>query len=388
MRITYIQQHFALQSEPGFVRAWEFCKRLVEDGHEVTVIRGASVADEFVESGVTVKSVKAHYENEMNFRRRILAFVQFAISSTYYAVRSRPHLVVASSTPLTVAVPAIAACVLNRAKFVFEVRDLWPKIPVDLGLVTNPVVIWLARRFELNAYRRAAVVVALSPDMADGVLEGAPNANVEVVPNGCDMDEFDAVPLDRSKIQALSNVPENSRHVVYAGGFGYMYDLPWCIKLAEKLAPDGVYFTFIGRGSETANLIAQAKAAGIYREGMFPGRLPKSEVIGYLKAADAILSPLRDEPCLEACSLNKVFDSMAARRPLLLNHGGWLADEVIGASAGWRISRDLDSAAKSVQEILDNAASLSRAGDANRRLGELKFDRNDQYLKFRDALFG
>lgn len=377
-----------MQSEPGFVRAWEFSKRLIEDGHEVTVIRGAPTAEKLVEAGVHIHSVKAPYENEMNFRRRILAFAQFAISATVCAVRSRPQLVVASSTPLTVAVPALAACVIHRAKFVFEVRDLWPKVPVELGLVTNPVVIWLARRFEKFAYRRAAVVVALSPDMADGVLEADPSANVEVVPNGCDMDEFDAIVPDRSRIWNLSNVPEGAKHVLYAGGFGYMYDLPWCIDLAAKLAEKNVYFTFIGRGSESANLIEQAKAAGIYRDGMFPGRLPKSEVIGYLKVADAVLSPLRDEPSLEACSLNKVFDAMAARRPLLLNHGGWLAEEVVGASAGWRISRNIDSAATLVQEVLEDPNSLERAGNANRSLGESKFDRDGQYVKFRNALMG
>lgn len=387
VRITYIQQHFAMQTEPGFVRAWEFCKRLAQDGHDVTVIRGGAAPTTVVDSGVVVRTVRAPYANEMNFGRRIAAFLQFAAASTVSAVTSRPQIVVASSTPLTVVVPALIAAAINRSKFLFEVRDLWPKVPVEMGLVTNPFAIWLAENLERVSYRAARRVIALSPDMAAGVKEVSPNADVVVVPNGCDLSEFDAADPDRDKIWNDCGVPDGAVHVVYAGGFGYMYDLPWCLEYAAELHPYGIYFTFIGQGSETENLIRIAKDRGIYREGMFPGRLPKSEVIDYLKTADVILSPLRDEPSLEACSLNKVFDAMAAKKPLLLNHGGWLSRAVLQSNAGWRIPRDITDAVALTRNIVSDAAALRAAGDANRRLGEAEFDRDNQYLKFREALF-
>lgn len=388
MRVTYIQQHFAMQNEPGFVRAWEFCRRLAEDGHDVTVVRGAPESSDIRCDGVRVISVRAPYENEMRFRRRVVSFVQFAIGSTGEAVKTRPELVYASSTPLTVALPAILSAAIHRAKFVFEVRDLWPKVPVDLGLVSNPAVIWAAKLLERIAYSSASAVVALSPDMAEGVKEVSPNSAVTVVPNGCDMDLFDDIEVDRGIVERESGIPRGARHIVYAGGFGFMYDLPWCIDLAAALSERNVYFTFIGRGTESENLLALARERGIYREGMFPGRLPKIEVIRYLKGSDAALSALRDAPALEACSLNKVFDSMAASKPIFLNHGGWLASEVQSARAGWRVPRDIAAAADQIESVVRDSNVLVEAGRANRELGELKYARDDQYLKFRRAVLG
>lgn len=377
-----------MQNEPGFVRAWEFCRRLVEDGHNVTVIRGGKQSEVVHSNGVRVISVRAPYENEMSFRRRVVAFLQFALGSTGAALKSRPELVYASSTPLTVALPAVLASAVHRARFVFEVRDLWPKVPVELGLVRNPIIIWAAEVLEKFAYARAACVVALSPDMAEGVKEARPHARVSVVPNGCDMDLFDEIEVDHECVGRESGVPEGARHLVYAGGFGFMYDLPWCIDLAAELASKNVFFTFIGRGTESANLVALAKERGIYRNGMFPGRLPKTEVIRYLKGSDAVFSALRNAPALEACSLNKVFDSMAASKPVFLNHGGWLTREVEGAGAGWRIPRDVTAAAELISSTVHNTDVLDAAGRANRKLGELKYARDEQYLKFRSAVLG
>ncbi|MEW1938008.1 glycosyltransferase family 4 protein [Dietzia maris] len=383
VRLTYIQQHFALPSEAGFVRPWEFARRLQRDGYSVTVVRGGPQNAETVLEGVRIRTVAAPYANEMSFRRRIVSFLQFLVKASVETIRSRPAIVLASSTPLTVAIPAILASIRPSTRFIFEVRDLWPEVPVKLGLVTNRYVIWAAKMLEKLTYRRADAIVALSPYMEQGVLKVAPGARTVVIPNGCDLAEFDDAMTDRESIREQLGVGTDEKLVVYAGGFGFLYDLPRCVELAARLAPDGVRFTFIGKGSESEKLKELADELGISREGLFPGIMPKREVIRFLKASDAILSPLRSAPVLEGCSLNKVFDSMAAGRPVLMNHGGWLADAVTAIEAGWRIPTDPSLAAEVVREILADTDELERRGKNNRALGESKFSRDDQY----DSLF-
>lgn len=381
-RITYIQQHFALPSEAGFVRPWEFARRLQADGYRVTVIRGGQVSSTKEVQGVTIKTVRAPYANEMSFARRIVSFVQFVLQATRLAVSSRPELIVASSTPLTVAIPAIIASLSRRTKFVFEVRDLWPEVPVALGLVTNRPIILAAKTLEWITYRRADAIVALSPYMENGVLRVAPSARTVMIPNGCDMAEFDGSAVDREIVRAQAGVSDDETLIVYAGGFGFLYDLRRCVELAARLAEHNVCFTFIGKGSESENLKELATSLGIMRPGLFMGLRPKREVIQFLKSSDLILSPLRSDPILEGCSLNKVFDSMAAGRPVLMNHGGWLSELVEEHEAGYRIPTDPDEAAIAVLNILDNPEDLSRRGRNNRVLGEKRFSREDQYQEF------
>lgn len=381
-RITYIQQHFALPSEAGFVRPWEFARRLQSEGFRVTVIRGGDVSSTQEIQGVQIQTVSAPYANEMTFPRRIVSFLQFVVQATVQVLRSSPELIVASSTPLTVAVPAIIGTLGGRAKFVFEVRDLWPEVPVALGLVTNRPVIYAARALEWITYRRADAIVALSPYMEEGVSRIAPASRTVMIPNGCDMAEFDNAVFDRDDVRAQAGVREGETLIVYAGGFGFLYDLPRCVELAARLAENGVRFTFIGKGSESENLKDLAESLGIMRPGLFLGLKPKSEVIHFLKASDLIFSPLRSEPVLEGCSLNKVFDAMAAGRPVLMNHGGWLADLVDANEAGYRIPTDPDDAAMVVLNILKDPKDLERRGQNNRALGEERFSREDQYRDF------
>jgi glycosyltransferase involved in cell wall biosynthesis len=101
------------------------------------------------------------------------------------------ELVFATSTPLTIAIPAIVASKRQRIPMVFEVRDLWPEVPIAMGALRNPISRWLARKLERVAYRSSARVIALSQGMADGVARvGFPIQRIVVVPNASDISFF------------------------------------------------------------------------------------------------------------------------------------------------------------------------------------------------------
>lgn len=388
MRITYIHQHFVLPGEPGGSRPYEFARRMAAAGHEVTMICGRDEAMDKTVDGIHVRRLAIPYRNEMSKRERIVSFFNFLVRASAVAARVPADVIYASSTPLTVAVPGIVAKFTQRAPLVAEIRDLWPEVPIKLGYLNNPVAIILAKQLEKAFYAASSEVVALSPSMADGVKEVAPKKRVTVIPNASDFERFD-VPAEQRAAFRKEQGWGNDVVAVYAGGFGMSYQLEWLVDLAAQLRRDGVEnvrFVLLGQGSDSDALYQRAENAGLDADAMFLGRQPKEDVAKYVSAADIALSPLRDDPCLEGNSLNKVFDAMAASRPVVFNHGGWLEEAATEHDAGWRLSRDIPTAAKRFAEIISDRDEMRAAGQRNRELGEKRFARDSLYNQLIEVL--
>ena len=150
MRILYIHQYFTTPGLGGGTRSYEFAKRLASWGHDLVVLTGREFTREaFLEipDGITVMSSNTPYSNAFNGVKRIRSFIEFA----FKAVRlgwSRPiDVIIATSTPLTVGLPALVLSWRHRVPFVFEVRDLWPEAPIQMGAIRNPVLISFLRWF-------------------------------------------------------------------------------------------------------------------------------------------------------------------------------------------------------------------------------------------------
>ena len=388
MRITYIHQHFVLPGEPGGSRPYEFARRMAAAGHEVTMICGRDEAMDKTVDGIHVRRLAIPYRNEMSKRERIVSFFNFLVRASAVAARVPADVIYASSTPLTVAVPGIVAKFTQRAPLVAEIRDLWPEVPIKLGYLNNPVAIFLAKQLEKAFYAASSEVVALSPSMADGVKEVAPKKRVTVIPNASDFERFD-VPAEQRAAFRKEQGWGDDVVAVYAGGFGMSYQLEWLVDLAAQLRRDGVEnvrFVLLGQGSDSDALYQRAENAGLDADAMFLGRQPKEDVAKYVSAADIALSPLRDDPCLEGNSLNKVFDAMAASRPVVFNHGGWLEEAATEHDAGWRLSRDIPNAAKRFAEIISDRDEMRAAGQRNRELGEKRFARDSLYNQLIEVL--
>ncbi|MGK8361306.1 glycosyltransferase family 4 protein [Corynebacterium amycolatum] len=388
MRITYIHQHFVLPGEPGGSRPYEFARRMAAAGHEVTMICGRDEAMDKTVDGIHVRRLAIPYRNEMSKRERIVSFFNFLVRASAVAARVPADVIYASSTPLTVAVPGIVAKFTQRAPLVAEIRDLWPEVPIKLGYLNNPVAIFLAKQLEKAFYAASSEVVALSPSMADGVKEVAPKKRVTVIPNASDFERFD-VPAEQRAAFRKEQGWGDDVVAVYAGGFGMSYQLEWLVDLAAQLRRDGVEnvrFVLLGQGSDSDALYQRAENAGLDADAMFLGRQSKEDVAKYVSAADIALSPLRDDPCLEGNSLNKVFDAMAASRPVVFNHGGWLEEAATEHDAGWRLSRDIPTAAKRFAEIISDRDEMRAAGQRNRELGEKRFARDSLYNQLIEVL--
>lgn len=379
MKITYIHQHFALPSDGGGSRPYEFARRMAADGHEVTMICGGTESLDRVVQGIHVRRLAIPYGNSMSVPERLLSFARFMVSASISAARTKADVIFVSSTPLTVAVPGIIAKLVQRVPMVFEVRDLWPSVPIELGYLKNPIAIRLARVLEKMAYRSASSIVALSPGMRDGVLSVNPASSVTVIPNACDFELFGHNKSQRNSFREREFWDDNEVVVVYAGGFGPLYEIDWSVRLAATLNESNIRFVLIGEGASTPAMRELATNLGLDVKRLFPGKLPRDKVAEYYSGADIILSTVRPSPGLDAASINKVFDGMAAGKPVVFNHGGWLCEMMTENGSGWKLDRDIETAARQLRQIVADHASLESAGITSAELGRTHFDRNRLY---------
>lgn len=389
MKITYIHQHYPkLPHEGGMGRPWEFARRLAADGHEVTLIAGGRESRTTYVENVRIIHVRAPYANEAGTFRRVGAFLLFLLRATVLAVRIPADITFASSTPLTVAVPGMIGALVQRSRFVFEVRDLWPAVPIELGYLTNPLLQSLARRLEWLVYRRADTVIALSGAMAKGVRDVNNKVPLVIIPNASDFALFPPDIDDRDEVRAAQGWSSDETVLVYAGGFGRTYRLQWVVDLAAELRAYGIRVAIYGHGSALATLRQQAEALELDVDTLLPGRLGRQDLARVVAAADATISSLLPARCLEANSLNKVFESMAARKAVFFNHDGWLTELVTARGGGWRLNNDPATAAREVYDVSTRQGALESAGECNGDLGRERFDRDKLYLDFRRAVIG
>ena len=169
MRITYIHQYFATLDSSSAIRTYNFSKFLVSRGHSVTVITSDAYLPEkyknkkrFELDGISIINIKTSYTKELDIARRLRSFLKFMIVSTWLSLKSSPDLVFATSPPLTIAFPGLITKFIKNVPFVFEVRDSWPDVPVELGIIKNKLLIFLLKLFEKTAYRFADMVVCIS----------------------------------------------------------------------------------------------------------------------------------------------------------------------------------------------------------------------------------
>ena len=386
MRILYLHQFFVTREGVGGTRSYEFARRLVGSGHEVCMLSAAPAEGGpslTRVDGIDVVRVKAGYQNYMDatkvsYRGRLGGFVRFAIAATRAAWGvERPDVIYATSPPLTMALPAIAAAWRHRAPFVFEVRDLWPEAPIQMGALTNPAGVRAARALERFVYRRAAHVVALSPGMRDGVIAaGKPADQVTLIPNASDLELFSP---DVDGGAARERLGLGRRFVcTYFGTMGEANDLTQVIDAASLLrerGEDEVAFVLHGDGKRRAEL--ERRADGLDNV-VFSDPIPDKHAIAEIAAAsDACMTIYKDVPILYTCSPNKLFDTFAAGRAAIVNTPGWLTDLVEDNEAGVAV-RPADAAdlADKVAFLRDNPELVRRYGENGRRLAEAEFDRD------------
>jgi glycosyltransferase involved in cell wall biosynthesis len=396
MKILYLHQYFTTPSMSGGTRSYEMARRLVEMGHEVHIVttwRNASEKrDWWVEDidGVHVHWLPVPYSNAMGFVQRMKAFLHFAARSAKRAAAIGGDLVFATSTPLTIALPAVAAARKLKRPMVFEVRDLWPLLPIAIGALRAPWTIALARWLERFAYRNADRIVALSPGMAEGVIEtGYDPARVHVIPNSCDLDLFRPDAAAGAAFRRQHPELGDGPIILYAGTLGQINGVAYLADIASHLQNHhaGARCVVIGGGAEEQKVRERAMELGVLGKNFFHyPPMSKTDLVGAFQAASISLSLFIDLPEMQHNSANKFFDSLASGRPVAINYGGWQAELIEQYRCGICLDYDTGASAEKLAVLLRDESEMKEMGHNSRRLAEEQFDRDKLAADLRDVL--
>jgi len=373
---------------PGGTRSYEMARRFVALGHEVHMItsqreesdNSSGWLEEQID-GIHVHWLSVPYSNKMGFTARIMAFMKFSLLSALRAVKVGGDVIFATSTPLTIALPAVYAASRLRKPMVFEVRDLWPEVPIAVGVLKNPLLIICARWLERFAYKHSKHVVALSPGMAEGVIKaGYPKNRVHVIPNSCDIDFFQVPESEGAKF--LNDHPElqDGPLILYAGTLGLINGVGYLVDIASAMLQidTEVRFLIVGDGKEQDQIRRKAANAGVLGKNlwMLPP-VPKAEMPRLLTTATICTSLVIDLPEMWNNSANKFFDSLAAGRPIMINHEGWQADLLRETGAGLVVPpTNAAQAARMLHDFLSDPNKVKKVGQAAFRLAKTRFDRD------------
>jgi glycosyltransferase involved in cell wall biosynthesis len=393
MHILYIHQYFTTPLGTTGTRSYEFARRWVAKGHKVTMLTcTANLTREdlarargrffkkFTVEGIDVLAMAVPYSQQMGLFKRSMSFMVFLMfASIIVLLIPKIDVIYATSTPLTIGIPAIVAKWFRRKKFVFEVRDQWPEAVIALGVIKNKFWIIILKSllwFEKLIYKNASAIVAVSDGMAEDIKKVAgPNKPIYVVPNGADLNLFKP-DIDGSDIRRKNNWG-NKLVLLHAGTMGKINSLDFVIDAALKLKESkDILFVLIGQGSQKKNLEDKIKKFGLTNVELIPS-VPREQLPSFLAAADVIMAIIGNFPVTEKhASLNKFYDGLAAGKPVLLNYSGWQRKliEKTGAGFGCRLC-NVDEFVEKVRFLREHKDECGRMGINARKLAREKYNR-------------
>ena len=391
MKFLYIHQYFITPSEPGGTRSYWVSKKLIEHGHQVVVVTASSSIDTIFESrfidGIEVNYIKVNYNQSMSIFRRLLSFIRFMLYSTRFALKLKEiDLVLATSTPLTVGFPALVLKVFKGIPFVFEVRDLWPEVPIQMGGLKNPIVREMAIWFERIIYKHAQHIVGLSPGMVDGVTKFQPAHKVSMIPNMAKIDEF--WPRERNEnLRESLGLRKSSFKVIHFGSLGLANDGMSIIRAAELLATDqSIEFVFIGGGSKEDELKGYCLEKRM-KNVFFLGKFSMNKTSEIVNFCDVSMVSFKNIPILFTNSPNKLFDSMSAGKPIIVNSAGWTKDLVQDAKCGFYVNpQNPEELVSTIKKLQKDSELCQEFGKNSRRLAEEKYDKSILCKQYLDLL--
>ena len=387
MNILYIHQYFVTPSEAGGTRSYWVSQELKKKGHNVTMLttnRASLNKKRETIDGINVIYLNIPYDNKMGVFKRIIAFLRFMLLSSWYVLKSKGFdLVIATSTPLTVGFPALVAKKMRGIPYIFEVRDLWPEVPIQMGGIKNKFAIRLLRLFEKKIYHNAKHIVALSPGMFDGVIKTGIHKNkVSMIPNMSKIDKFWPREKNESVMEELG-LRKDSFKVIYFGAMGLANGMDYILDGIKLLGSEhNVEFMFFGWGYMEPLLRKRCEEENI-QNTKFYGKMPMDRLSEIVNISDVSLVTFANLPILTTNSPNKLFDSLSAGKPIIVNSPGWTKQMVEEHRCGIYVdpTKPLELA-EGVLFFKENEKIRDEFGESSRKLAENTYDKSILCEKF------
>lgn len=383
MNIAYYSHYFAPEIGAPSARIYDLSRQWLTLGHQVQVVTcfpnhptgkiypGYSSSSYLHEKldGIDVHRHWTFITPNEGFVKKTLGHISYLPSALLLSTRHlhRPDVVIGTSPTFFAAMAAAAAGLKRRIPFIMEVRDLWPAVIVELGMLRNRHMIRALERLELSLYARATRVVTVTESFRRNLIErGIPARKVFTIPNGADVEFWQ--PADPpAELRHRLNL-EGRFVVLYIGAHGISHALSRLLESARQLREHTqISFLFVGEGAEKAGLVRQAQEAGLTNV-QFLDPVARDAVREFYALADVCLVPLRDIPLFDTFIPSKMFEMMAMAKPIVASLRGEAAD-ILRRSGGAIVvePEDSDAVAQAVLRLYHQREEAREMGQRGRR---------------------
>jgi len=394
MKILYVTQYFPPDKGAAQIRAKEMVKSLVKAQHKVAVLTEFpnypsgivlsryrfKLFEKDTYHGAKVTRVFVKSSPKMNFTNRMLYYLSFMISSIVGAMKLKDKydLVYATSPPLFVGLSGFIISRLKKAKFVFEVRDLWPESAIALGALKNKIVVRLSHRLADFCYQKANKIVAVTRGIRDHLeRRGLDGTKLCIIQNGVDLKMFNDSQRNQLSKEKLGY--QDKLIVLYAGLLGLAQGIETLVEVAKVLRHEKrVHFLFIGNGPLKRKLL-QMQESNRLENIMIMDEMTRKEVIEYMTLANCCLVPLRKAEIFRTALPSKMLEAWACGKPVVLSVDGEAREHLEKAKAGiWVEPEDSKGIANAVKYLHDNPELCQVYGSNGRKYVEKHFSRKVQ----------
>ena len=391
MKVLYFHQHFSTPKGSTGIRSYEMATRLIKHGHSVTMVCGSygggetGLTGQFIKGrrggnvdGIDIIEFDLAYSNKDGLVKRAGTFLKFALKSIGIALTHKYDVVFATTTPLTAGIPGIFARWLRFKPFVFEVRDLWPELPKEMGVIKNPLVLAAMSILEWCSYRSAHRCIGLSPGIVEGIKKrGVKASKIELIPNGCDLNIF----ANETNAWRPEGVAENELMAIFTGTHGMANGLDAALDAAAELKKRSrfdIKLVLVGQGKLKEQLQQRANEEQLDNV-IFHPPVNKAKLAELMKGADIGMQLLANVPAFYfGTSPNKFFDYISAGLPVLNNYPGRLASMIKQHNCGYSVEPENPQAfADALEHAADNKNLLPEMGYRAQMLAKQEFNRHN-----------
>lgn len=332
MKLIYLCQHFPPETGAPQIRVYEVSKELINRGHQVEVLTAfphhpkGVIPDEYKGmfylfenwDGIPVHRSWIYPSPKGSFWKRLVSYFSFTFSSFYSIIKAKPtDVIICNSPPLFLGITGYLGAKMKRAKFVFNVADIWPESAVELGILNNKSFIRMAEWLELFLYKKSWKIATATDGIREYMIrKGKREEDVFLLPNGVNTDTFSPLPKDTALIKELGL--EGKKVFMYGGTLGYAQGLDSVLEAASLLKdthPEA-HFLFVGDGQEREKLLGMVEELGLHNV-TFYGSVPVSEMPRMFSIADYSVVSLRNIELFKGARPSKIFPALSSGTPVL-----------------------------------------------------------------------
>ncbi len=404
MKINLICHYYPPEIGAPQARLSEMAREWVKQGHEVTVLTGfpnhptGVIPPEyqgkvFMEEVVDDVRIWRHWlyatPNE-GFFKKTFAHLSFMASLILLSLfrGERPDVLIVSSPNFFSVISAFIMSRLRRVPYIFEVRDLWPGIFIDLGVLRNRYLIKMLEAVELFLYHKAALVVPVTHGFAkDMIRRGIADDKIEVITNGVDLDRYKAGQGNTNQLRAELGIPEGKFIVLYIGAHGSSHGLQNVLDAAGSIqAERDIHFLFVGEGAAKKALVNSAKSRHLLNVTFLPGQ-PREKVVSFYHLSDVCLVPLRDVAGFSTFIPSKMFEIMACAKPIIASLRGESADILMKSGAALVVPpENPEELVRAIKILKGDSRKRSQMGQSGCAFVKKNYDRKMLARRYLDSI--